>query len=152
MASLTFHKLFHHFLQVFWHSGAYLRLILPKEYSYSGSLVWGKKKWLWSIWGDPASESDVSLLVPEHILIQAYAAERSPWLYRGPLVEPMGTGMTVLEKGGKWVRKKRSKMTILGSPAPTARASWPLWCKEPISDTGIIANPYPDNLMSAKII
>lgn len=45
-------------------------------------------------------------------------------LCRGPLVEPMGTGVIVLEKGEKCIR--REARWLLGSPAPIAQSSWPL--------------------------
>lgn len=71
-------------------------------------------------WGVIFLSQNLRLYPYKHMLER----EVHDYLYRGPLIEPMGTEMTVLEKRKKWVRKKRNKMTMLGSPAPAAQSSW----------------------------
>lgn len=51
---------------------------------------------------------------------------RGPSLCRGPLVQPIGTGMTVLEKKKKLSEKEEKQVSVLGSLAPTVQSSWPL--------------------------
>lgn len=87
----------------------------------------GRKKRMRTTWGDSALGADIPLSVLEHVLVQAYAAERGIWLsVQRTLGGANGHRNDCPWKKGKVCKKEEKRGDCWASPAPIAQSSWPL--------------------------